>query len=609
MNGVSLESRADRLGIATSYTDVDGTIRRASPAALAALVDLLDGHDESGPAPAFDRVVVIRGGRWTSGVASRFESVVDVSIELDDGRAIAPVKVDSPGALDRELPGESIPIGVHTLRWRQGGRGGEATLLAAPRRFPRSARAEPGTALFAPAYALWSVDAPLPCYEGLARLGEATATLGIDTIAALPLHAPGLGPRFDPSPYSPLSRFHWNELLVDDVRLGRAPGPPDPAPVDASGRLDWGALHRHRLAALDAFVPGPAEARELDEFLVDRPDVVTYAGWAGGGDPVAARRHEVGQWLAEQSLKECSRRLRTRGQALALDLPVGARADSWETHRWPDLFVRGASIGAPPDTFFSGGQDWGLPPMSPSASRRDGHRVWHRLLVTLCRFADVVRIDHVMQVFRLWWVPHGHAADDGAYVRYPAQELLAVAAIVAETTGTFMVGEDLGTVSPEVGAVLADWGLVGMHEEAFTLHGVSGGDGVPDSLPAVPPDTWAGVRTHDMAPLAVTLAEVDSAPYRLALGAELGRPVADDTEDLLPAMVERLRAGGVVEVVVDLDDVFGVTTPHNTPGTTGPSNWSRRFAAPIERIATDPRLMALHPQSPRCPDPDHRGAP
>jgi 4-alpha-glucanotransferase len=214
-----------------------------------------------------------------------------------------------------------------------------------------------------------------------------------------------------------------------------------------------------------------------------------------------------------------------------------------------------------------------------------------------------------MQVHRLWWIPDGHAADDGVYVRYPADELLAVAAIVAERTGTLMVGEDLGTVPHEVSELLADWGLVGMYEEVFTLHAALGttahsGDGTDGGLGAdgtghrtvVPPvreATWAGIRTHDMPALARTVTEVDTSGYRTAVGRELGREIADDVANIATAMIDRMRIGGVHAVVIDLDDALGDTVAHNEPGTVGRHNWTHRTARPVDELADEPLLRAL----------------
>jgi 4-alpha-glucanotransferase len=599
---------AEKLGIATSYVDGDQVEHPSSIRALRGIIELLragtggDGGQRSHP---FDFVVLIRGGRWYRGVAPRFDQPIVVTVELEDGSTIGPRRVAERLHLDRAVPAPTLPIGIHRLRWSAATSGAEereATLLVAPRHFPGSTPDRPGLGLFTPAYALWSESEPLPSYHGLAALGEATADLGVDTIVTLPLYAQGFGDRFASSPYSPLSRFHWNELLVPDHLLGHDGGPAPAHQATTTGtRVDWEAVTVRRAAQLDGVAArlDPSERAQLAAFLDARPDVSHFARYAAGDDELLIRRHEVGQWLAELSMAEVVARFEATGQRLALDLPVGARTESWDVVRWPELFVAEASIGAPPDYFFAGGQCWNLPPVHPIASRVDGHRMWHDLLATACRFAGVLRIDHVMQVHRLWWVPDGHDAADGAYVHYPADELLAVAAIVAHRTGTVMVGEDLGTVPPVVGDLLDDWGLIGMHMERFTMYEwatpepAAKPSAPPRRLPAVPPDSWASIRTHDMPALAAEMVEADFDPYREALAVELGRSVAYEPESLTTGVLARLRASRAYEIVIDLDDVLGVEAPHNQPGTDGDANWTRRLALSTDDLADEPRLRRV----------------
>ena len=609
MNDAELERLARQLGVATSYRGSDETPRAASPKAIRAVCELLlaggddvsDGGHGTGP---LDEVVLYRGGRLVSGVAARFDRPVAIEVTLEDGSTVDIGTVGSAPELDRALGRADLPIGIQRLAWVGGGEGA-ATLLVSPRRFPLPDRRAPGLALFTPAYTLWTEAEPLPSYHGLAELGRsiAGAGLAVDTIATLPLYAPGLGERFQASPYSPISRFHWNELLVPDADLGT------PAPGTADGFYDWDApsvdwayVEADRRAQLDHRVRDltDAEGADVELFLEGRPDVVSSARFCSGSDDDLRRIHEVGQWLAERALATLTDRLDADGLRLALDLPVGARIDSWETATHPTLFVAGAAIGAPPDFFFSDGQNWGLPPLSPTASRADGHRVWHDLLHAACRYAGFLRIDHVMQVHRLWWIPERHRADDGVYLHYPADELLAVAAIVAQRTGTIMVGENLGTVPPAVVTLLEDWGLPGMHEEIFTLHDLAAAEPREGTLDPIPPGTWAGIRTHDMPAIAQLATEIDVEPYRSAVAADLGRPVGSDPQALVGAMIERLRAADTVEVVVDVDDLLGVTAAHNVPGTVVDTNWSRRLALAADVVAADERLTG--PLGPRRPD-------
>ena len=129
------------------------------------------------------------------------------------------------------------PIGLHRLHWQVGEATGVSTLIVAPRRFAAPGRRTPGLAVFAPVHSIWTRTEPLPAYDSLAVLGAAVRPFGVESIATLPLYAGGLGDRFDPSPYAPLSRFHWNEVFVPDRLLGSAAEPGDEG--QRADRVDW----------------------------------------------------------------------------------------------------------------------------------------------------------------------------------------------------------------------------------------------------------------------------------------------------------------------------------------------------------------------------------
>ena len=178
------------------------------------------------------------------------------------------------------------------------------------------------------------------------------------------------------------------------------------------------------------------------------------------------RSHVLAQYLANRQLAAIEGPGRA---ALALDLPIGSHPAGYETWAHGDLFAPGITVGAPPDEFFADGQDWGFPPQLPAAGRRSGHALWRQLVARAGEHTSILRIDHVMGVQRLWWIPDGDAASEGAYVRYAREELLAVIAAQAVATATTIIGEDLGTVPEEVVDALTRWDVLGMFEEQFRL--------------------------------------------------------------------------------------------------------------------------------------------
>ena len=458
---------------------------------------------------------------------------------------------------------------------------------------PRHRQLDAGTAgLFAPTYALWEADAPLPSFGHLRALAGALAAAGVDVLSTLPLYAAFLDDPADPSPYAPVSRLHWNELYVDDAVLEPA-GDTELAHLDAptGWLLDWPtlALRRRRqlLATAATMAPGLRDA--VAGFAAANPDVAAYARFqagrrapSDGGAPadLVARSHELAQYLAHRQLAD----VEGPGRAvLALDLPIGSHPAGYETWAHGDLFATGMTVGAPPDEFFADGQDWGFPPQLPGAGRRSGHALWRRLVARAGEHASVLRIDHVMGVQRLWWIPPGAGAAEGAYVRYPREELLAVIAVEALRTATTVVGEDLGTVSDEVREALERWDVIGLYEEQFHL--------AADPLPRPPRRSVAGLRTHDMPAFATAVGAADDGTvegYRDRVEQEVGHRVGPGTGGLLDGALERLARSEAMMVVADLDDLVGETEPHNVPGMVLDTTWRRRLRRPTSAVLDEP---------------------
>jgi len=209
-----------------------------------------------------------------------------------------------------------------------------------------------------------------------------------------------------------------------------------------------------------------------------------------------------------------------------------------------------------------------------------GHRLWRRLIERVGRHADVLRIDHAMAIERLWWVPDGCSADRGVYVHYPREEILAVIAASAAAAGVTIVGEDLGTVPTEVSEAFDRWDVLGMYEEQFHLD--------DDPLPHIPARTVAGIRTHDMEPIAELVATSDTSGYRERLGAAHQRTIEPRWDDIVDQMLVRLAASDAYLVSADLDDLIGERRAHNLPGRVSPELWSRRLDRPTSETLDDP---------------------
>jgi len=535
----------------------------------------------------------------------------------------------------RGLP--RLPLGRHRLVLEAGSRAFESTVLAAPSR----AFVHPGRAwgVFMPLYALRTRgDGGCGDLGGLRALMDWVFSQGGGVVATLPLLAAFLDAPCEPSPYSPVSRLFWNELYVDVDAVRRRLGGPGPAPLAAPGPaafrdappVDYRGVMAARRRALEALAArlaagaGGGEARRaFDRFLAENPRVSDYArfraacerrgtpwsAWPAAArdgvlaeadaDPAAVRYHRFVQWAAQEQMEALAAHARRRGPGLYLDFPLGVHRDGYDVWRERDLFALDASGGAPPDSVFTRGQDWGFPPLHPERIREQGYRYLAGCLRHHLRCAGLLRIDHVMGLHRLYWVPRGGDARDGVYVRYAADELHALLCLESWRHRAMVVGENLGTVPPEVNAAMARHRLQDMYTLQYELD--SG------RLPRSPArDAVCALNTHDM-PMFATYESGRDLDDRVALGlatrpgaqAEAARRAAT-----LDALARALRQrgfpaggpGGLLRaalawlgssparvVLANLEDLWGETRPQNVPST-GPErpNWRRRARYALE---------------------------
>lgn len=564
-----LLQRASELGVVVRYDDVDQVSHDADPEVLARVVEILEADRADSRRHVVAGVHVVEPGAPVSTVDVN-GSVDDVSLVVAGVRT--PFEPGGSGAI--ALP--ALPVGCHTLVVESGAHVEECTVVVPPVTMPGLAADRAWSSLFVPAYALWERDDPTPSYDHLRAAAATIDGHGIDMLATLPLYATFLDDPFDPSPYSPISRLHWNEAYIADDVL-----PPAVVP-DLGDVVDWrrvGARRRSQLveaaAAADAALVG-----RLNQFVAAHPDVGSYARFMAERDPVGGeiveRSHVLAQMLCDEQIAAIGSAPGSAG--LSIDLPVGSHPSGYEVWAHPGLFAPGTAVGAPPDTFFVGGQNWGFPPQLPGQMRHTGYALWRRMIEHAGRHAAMLRIDHVMAVHRLWWVPDGCSADRGVYVRYPERELLAIIAASAAAADVAVVGENLGTVPPEVVAALDDVEMLGMYEEQFTT-------GEP-RLARIPARSVAGVRTHDMTAFAEHVATTDLSDYVRNLAASRSRPI----DDLFDAVLERLATSDAAMVVADLDDLLDERRPHNLPGRVLPGIWQRRLARSASEVFADDQV-------------------
>ncbi|MEU5083846.1 MULTISPECIES: 4-alpha-glucanotransferase [Streptomyces] len=665
-------------GVATSYRPApDRTVQVPASAVIAALAAL--GVDASGP-DAVRAALAARehelSERLLPPVVVRWAGA-EPPAALTGLPAGTALRVVTEEGEDREGT-EGLPPGVHRLTaTAPDGRTGEAYLVVAPDRLP----APPGRSygLMVQLYSLLSHRSwGMGDLADLAELaGWAARTAGAGFVQVNPLHAAVPGAPTDPSPYRPSSRRFPDpvHLRIEDVPEFAYAGDRERLSglLERAGRLrvavlEKGALidrdavwelKREALEAVLAVPLGPGRQAAYDAFraahgqaLVDHATWCALAeahgpdwhGWPDGlRDPrsaatARARAELAGRvefhtrlaWLTDGQLRAAQRAAREAGMPVGIvhDLAVGVHpggADAWAQQ---DVFAAGMSIGAPPDAFNARGQDWGLPPWRPDRLAATGYAPYRELLRALFRYAGALRIDHVMGLFRLWWVPAGSPPTEGTYVHYDADAMLAVLALEADRAGAVVIGEDLGTVEPGVREALQRRGVLGTSVLWFERDWE--GDGRP-----LPPERWradclATATTHDLPPTAARLtgdhvelrdrlglltrpaaeeragATADAAEWLALLGSlglldltAAGPPGSDEEEEIRAVHRFLLRTPARL-IGVWLPDGVGDRRPQNLPGTWDEyPNWRLPLAdpygrpVPLEELVASPRLRGL----------------
>jgi 4-alpha-glucanotransferase len=324
------------------------------------------------------------------------------------------------------------------------------------------------------------------------------------------------------------------------------------------------------------------------------------------------------QWEAARQLRAAADAARHAGLELRFyrDLAVGAARDSAEAWGDQGLIAPNVSIGAPPDAFSATGQNWGLPPWNPRVLAARAFAPFRALIAANMEAAGALRIDHVMALARLFWIPDGMRGSDGAYLRQPFDALAAVLAEESERQCCMVIGEDLGSVPDGLRERLQALGILSYRVLLFERHW--SGDGNFKRPHEYPAQALATVVTHDLPTIADywTFGDIarrarlglfaddrareDEIARRheerwklLALMRECGVHPADpeDTDQVAAALHAVVARTPAMIAMIQLDDVLGETEPVNIPGTTAAyPNWRRKLSRTLDEIDADPRL-------------------
>lgn len=517
----------------------------------------------------------------------------------------------------------------------------------------------PAWGVFLPLYALRGQDftSSGANFSHLEALAKWVGSLGGSIVATLPLLAAFLDEPFEPSPYAPASRLLWNEFYVDLSRVPELEQCPEAQAILTSNSfaeeieqlrqaplVDYRrgmALKRRVLEKLArrCFDGASPRRKALEQFIASRQCIEEYArfraavekrgvpwsSWPqrlrqgdlrpGDYNEEAKQYHLYAQWLAHEQVLELVRTGRGYGAELYLDLPLGVHSDGYDVWRYQDLFVRGATAGAPPDAFFTRGQNWGFYPLHPENLRQAGYDYYISYLRHHLETAGLLRIDHVMGLHRLFWVPQGMEASQGTYVRYPVEEFYAILSLESHRNKAVIVGEDLGTVPPQVRPAMLRHGLHRMYVVYFDMR-----DNPRQALEPAPFNALASINTHDMPPFAAFWQGLDIG-YREELGQQTKegaeqeraqRKVLDqalvaflrqrgllnraspDSQEVLKAIISWLGQSPASMVLVNLEDLWLETQPQNIPAT-GPEhlNWRHKARYSFDEFSQMPQVVEV----------------
>jgi 4-alpha-glucanotransferase len=612
-------------------------------------------------------------------------SPVRVALIAEDGAQTTVPQVEnwrSPRDVDGVLVGQAtfeVPAGTE-VGWYElraecpdvdGGRAVTAPLAVTPRRLSTTDRLH-GRRRWGYMAQIYSVTSGRSWGVGdiadIASLASISGEQGADYLLVNPLHAAEPAPPVEPSPYLPTSRRFFNPLYL---RITEIPEFAHLRPADLEvvhtlaaiqrrENLDTTAIDRdkayaaklkslellftvrrspHRQQQLRRFVAEGGQGLQdfglwcalREELGEDAPEWQDVA--AGPDAPYAAQArarlsrridfHVWMQWLLDEQLEGAQRAARLAGMDIGVihDLAVGVHkqgADAWTLQ---DVLAPGVSVGAPADMYNQKGQNWSQPPWHPERLAEAGYLPWRDMLRTIFRHAGGIRVDHVLGLFRLWWIPDGQEAADGAYVYYDHEAMIGILALEAELAGALVIGEDLGTLEPWVREYLSERAVLGTSIMWFELDGED-----PLEPSRYRELSMASVGTHDFPPTAGFLQGVQ-VDVRQELGL-LARPVEEEraearrqletffsavaADGLLPegpatdeqgrveALHRWLAQAPALLFNVSLVDAVGERRMQNQPGTADEyPNWripladAEGNAVLLEKLPENPRANAL----------------
>jgi 4-alpha-glucanotransferase len=668
MSDQDLRELADAAGIAARWRDVNGRDNDVSPDAMRAILAALE-LPASSPAEAKESLnrlreeqsglpplcTAIAGHAVVLGLQGTpdFRLVLE-SGELREGRAWQQDGLCMlPAVAER---------GYHRLSI-----GGEETVLAVCP--PRCHGIAPGERPWGLAVQLYGPrrkgDGGIGDFTGLAQFACSAAGRGADAVAISPVHAQFSADPERFSPYAPSSRLFLNVLHADPAVLGEdrfraaldeTGLAAEAARLESLDLVDWPAAARLRLRLFRAIFDRFGGDPDFDRFRTEGGEALesharfealhaalycqdpAYWHWSSWPEEFRAPRasgvesfardhaeevafHAFLQWVADRGLGAAQAILKDAGAKIGLIADLAVGTDGGGSHGWSRQkeVLRGLGVGAPPDIFSPLGQSWGISAFSPRGLRDGGYGAFIEMLRASMRHAGGVRIDHVMGLARLWLVPEGQDATQGAYLHYPAQDMLRLVALESQRHGTIVVGEDLGTLPEGFRDRLDETGLMGLR----VLYFEQDKDGRFTAPAQWSPGAVAVTTTHDLptvagwwrgrdiewrARLGLLGEGADGAPQReerardrvqlwnamRASGAAEGEPPPpEEGARVATSAARHVGSAACALALLPVEDALALDEAPNLPGTTeGHPNWRRRLPGEAAKMLDAPDVAA-----------------
>lgn len=583
----------DRWGVAPGYHDYAGNWRDAPGETLEAIHRAMGSDGEEPPPP---KAITVR-------IDHPLPDIGRGTIRTEDGG-----RLEAAGALPADLP-----TGYHTFEPDDGP---PRPLIVSPGRVPLPKGRQWGFA--AQVYATRSERSwGIGDFADLRELNRWARGLGAGFTLVNPLHAATPGRPQQPSPYFPGSRCFLNPIYIAVEDVPAATGTTGLEEAAAAGRglnrdrrIDRDRVWELKRPVLEAVFAQAGRDPGLERYLEQRgrslQRFATYCAvadrhggdwheWPAGAEhdaqPDRIRFHAWLQWIAEEQARAADREL-----DLVIDLAVGVDPNGPDSWIWRESFAGGMRVGAPPDEFNTQGQDWGLPPFDPWRLRRAGYEAWIEVLRSNMGHGAGLRVDHVMGLFRLYWIPPERGPAAGTYVYYPHHDMLNILALEAERAGVYAVGEDLGTVEDEVRRDLAERQVLSYRVWWFE-------DATPEQWPEA---AMGAVTTHDLPTVTGVLTGSDLQAQRdigtepneessAALERKLrDRAAGDEPAQVIEAVYADLAKAPCYLLTATLDDVLAVEERPNMPGTTDAwPNWCIALPASLEDLEKVPLAARL----------------